>query len=395
MDVAIDLIKPSPYQPRLTFDVDDLKEEIQRDGLLSALVVRKRYDNYELLDGERRWRVLKELGWQMVPVDVREVDDRIARRSVYKLNKIRDNYTPQEEARFFKKLADEEMKPYQIEAELGVKHSWVQACLNIFEFPEDIQEHIFLPRGATRYLYITDIRDLEGVINRNRDEATAIAREIIEGRLTQAEKEKLIEGRAAIIDEARVKAAEDALPKIAPEIAKLETPEDLERAAEALKKEAKRKQLEALTDEDWLVLAQLKAAREEAQAAAKAQREEERNQKTAEEERRRQERAEKQVRAELKGDKGFVREALKALPQDERLEMLGLVPTLEKPKEQKGLTEQFQEVIRDASQLVNKIEKLRADPSFQELDLKPFALELSILAEAFTELTHLIGGNHD
>jgi len=90
-DVAIDLIKQSPYQPRLFFEVDDLKEEIERDGLLSALVVRKKDEYYELLDGERRLRTLKELGWKRVPVDVRDVDDTTAKRSVFKLNLVRQN----------------------------------------------------------------------------------------------------------------------------------------------------------------------------------------------------------------------------------------------------------------------------------------------------------------
>ena len=68
MKIEIDLIKPSPYQPRLIFDVDELKEEIERDGLLSDLVVRKRDKTYELIDGERRLRALKKLGWKNAPV---------------------------------------------------------------------------------------------------------------------------------------------------------------------------------------------------------------------------------------------------------------------------------------------------------------------------------------
>ncbi|GAJ19643.1 unnamed protein product [marine sediment metagenome] len=115
----------------MDFKIKDLKEEIQRDGLLSALVVRKRDEYYELLDGERRLRVLKDLGWKRVPIDERHVDDKIARRSAYKLNKIRENYTVRDEATYFKKLFDEGMKAYQIETELGADHHWVQACLNI------------------------------------------------------------------------------------------------------------------------------------------------------------------------------------------------------------------------------------------------------------------------
>ena len=107
MEVGLDNIRPSPYQPRLVFQIDDLKAEIERDGLLSELIVRERDGFYELVDGERRWRTLKELGWKSAPVRIVDIDDTAARRSVFKLNKIRENYTVEEEARYYKKLADE------------------------------------------------------------------------------------------------------------------------------------------------------------------------------------------------------------------------------------------------------------------------------------------------
>lgn len=395
MDVAIDLVRPSPYQPRLFFEVDDLKEEIKRDGLLSALVVRKKDEYYELLDGERRLMVLKELGWKRVPVDIRDVDDVIAKRSVFKLNLVRQNYKTEEKARYFKKLADEGAKPYQIGMDLNVDDNWVRAHINVFQFPEDVQRAVWADQ-----LSISSIREMEPVIAANIDDATTVAREAIARKLTRDQTRELLRPRIEEIEQARVEAARQALEAEAQKIGarapiSLETPEDYKRAAEALKKEAGRRAEEAMTPEEKAALEAEKRAKAEAQAAAKAQREEEKRQQRAEEERRREERAEKKARAELKGDKAFVQEALKAMPQEERLEMLGLVPSLEKPKQPKGLSEQFQEVIKDASQLVTKIEKLRADPGFHELDLKPFALDLYMLTAAFTELSQQIGGNHE
>lgn len=393
MDVAIDLIKPSPYQPRLFFDTEDLKEEIQRDGLLSALVVRKRDDQYELLDGERRLRTLKELGWKMVPVDVRDVDDVTAKRSVFKLNLVRQNYTTEEKARYFKKLADEGAKPYQIGIDLNIDDTWVRAHLSTFLFPEDIQQAVWADQ-----LSISTIREMEPVIGANVDDAIAMAREVVARKLTGRETRMLLKPKIEEIEKARVEAARKALEaeaeKVGAAAPTLETPEDYERAAEALKKEARRIAEAAMTPEEKTTQEAEKRAKAEVQAAAKAKREEEQKQKKAEEERRRQERAETKARAELKGDKSFVQEALKAMPQAERIEILGLVPGLEKPKQPKGLSEQFQEMIKDASQLVTKIEKLRADPGFHELDLKPFALDLYMLADAFTELSQRVGGSH-
>ncbi|GEM_PF-3033189 len=80
-----------------------------------------------------------------------------------------------------------------------------------------------MPRGATRYFFMSDIRNLEGIINRNLDEAIEILGKSLNERLIQAEKKKFIGRRVAAIDEHRVKAAEEAVSRITLESAKLET----------------------------------------------------------------------------------------------------------------------------------------------------------------------------
>ena len=47
--VAIDLIKPNPYQPRKTFDEDklqDLAKSIQQHGILQPIVIRETIQGY-------------------------------------------------------------------------------------------------------------------------------------------------------------------------------------------------------------------------------------------------------------------------------------------------------------------------------------------------------------
>ena len=106
MEVNVLALRPSPFQPRCNFNLDNLVMEIKKDGLLSDLVVRRKGDYYEIIDGERRWRTLKNLGWKTVPVRVVDADDAKARWLVYKLNQIRENYSVEEEALYFKKLTD-------------------------------------------------------------------------------------------------------------------------------------------------------------------------------------------------------------------------------------------------------------------------------------------------
>ena len=245
MNVDVDLIRPSPYQPRLIFNVDELKEEIARDGLLTELVVRKQDKVYELVDGERRFRALKELGWKTAPVRVIKLKEGIVRRSVYKLNKIRENYTVEEEAKYFKKLADEGMTPWEISKELNVDFHWVSAHLNIFKFPNGIQKAFWAGKVS-----ISHMAALESVIGRSVKEAHAIINEIINRRLTLKETKKIILKQKEKIEEMRIDAAKKVLTKVAPKTTKLKNAKDFEEAAKALKKMARVKREKTRTPEE-------------------------------------------------------------------------------------------------------------------------------------------------
>lgn len=249
MKADIDLIRPSPYQPRLIFGQDDLKREIEKDGLLNDLVVRSQGDSYEIIDGERRWRALKELGWENVPVRVIDADDAKARLLVYKLNKIRENYTIEEEAQYFKKLADDGMTPLDISKQLNVDFHWVLANLSVFKFPDDVQKAVW-----AKQISMSHIKALESVIDRNIKEAVLAVNQILERKLTVSETRKITQKRErelkARVDEARIKAAEKVLPAIAPKAPKLETPEDFENAAEVLKEKAKKMRKGTLKPEE-------------------------------------------------------------------------------------------------------------------------------------------------
>ena len=57
--VDIDLIDPSPYQPRTRFReeaLDELARSIRSSGIVQPLVVRRIRHRFQLIAGERRWR---------------------------------------------------------------------------------------------------------------------------------------------------------------------------------------------------------------------------------------------------------------------------------------------------------------------------------------------------
>lgn len=80
--IPIDRIRPLPGQPRVYFDVHDLKNlggSMRFVGHINDIKVRpvkgdKKYD-YQLIDGERRWRMEKANGKTMIQAIVYEIDD--------------------------------------------------------------------------------------------------------------------------------------------------------------------------------------------------------------------------------------------------------------------------------------------------------------------------------
>jgi ParB/RepB/Spo0J family partition protein len=78
-DVPCGHIDRSPYQARRVFPaaaLAELRESVLQNGLLQPVVIRPRPGGrFELIAGERRWRVVQQLGWEAIPAVVRVVDD--------------------------------------------------------------------------------------------------------------------------------------------------------------------------------------------------------------------------------------------------------------------------------------------------------------------------------
>jgi ParB family chromosome partitioning protein len=108
--VDIDLIEPSPYQPRTHFREEGLAElaqSIQVSGIIQPLVLRRVGSHFQLLAGERRWRAAQRAGLSRVPAVVREVNDEAALEITLVENIQREDLNPIEEARAFERLINE------------------------------------------------------------------------------------------------------------------------------------------------------------------------------------------------------------------------------------------------------------------------------------------------
>src|SRR5262245_37131160 len=76
MEVDVDRLSPSVFQPRGQMDdgrLEELAQSIQANGVIQPIVVRKAGDGFQIIAGERRWRAAKKAGLLRVPVVVKDV----------------------------------------------------------------------------------------------------------------------------------------------------------------------------------------------------------------------------------------------------------------------------------------------------------------------------------
>jgi ParB family chromosome partitioning protein len=190
--IAVDAIRPNPYQPRRVFDEDALKElaaSMDGSGLLQPVVARPLEDGgYELVAGERRWRAAQQLGWTEIHAVVRDVDDRTLLTLALVENLQRDDLSPIDEARGYLRLIDEfGVSQSQVGDLVGRDRSTVANALRLLKLPETVQQLVHggaLSTGHARALLALSDAD---VIER-------IARSAADQQLSVREVEALVRG---------------------------------------------------------------------------------------------------------------------------------------------------------------------------------------------------------
>jgi ParB family transcriptional regulator, chromosome partitioning protein len=108
--VDVDLIEPSPFQPRTHFREEGLAElaqSIQSTGIIQPLVLRPVGARFQLLAGERRWRASQRAGLTRVPAVIRDVTDAVALEITLVENIQREDLNAVEQARAFERLMHE------------------------------------------------------------------------------------------------------------------------------------------------------------------------------------------------------------------------------------------------------------------------------------------------
>jgi ParB family chromosome partitioning protein len=159
LEVAVDRITPSLFQPRRTFDeakLEELAGSIRNQGIIQPLVVRRKDDGYELIAGERRWRASMKAGLSRVPVVVREASDHEALQLALVENLQREDLNPIEEASGYRRLQEEfHWSQEEMADRVGKSRPAIANSMRMLSLPPEVQQEVSagnLPAGQARAL---------------------------------------------------------------------------------------------------------------------------------------------------------------------------------------------------------------------------------------------------
>jgi len=136
-------IRPGRYQPRTKMDQQALAElaaSIRSQGLMQPLLVRPvDRDRYELVAGERRWRAAQLAKLHEVPIILKELSDREALELAIVENIQRENLSPLEEARGYRRLIDEFGNTQEdLSQHVGKSRSHIANTLRLLDLPDAV-----------------------------------------------------------------------------------------------------------------------------------------------------------------------------------------------------------------------------------------------------------------
>lgn len=144
--IDIDLIEPSPYQPRTRFReeaLDELARSIKSSGIIQPLVLRPIGNRFQLIAGERRWRAAQRAGLTKVSAIVRQVPDELALEMTLVENIQREDLNAIEAARAFERLMDEFQLTQEAVAErTGKDRATVANSIRLLKLEPTIQDWI-------------------------------------------------------------------------------------------------------------------------------------------------------------------------------------------------------------------------------------------------------------
>jgi len=148
--LAVEVIRPSPFQARKTFDEVPLKglaESIRNAGVMQPIIVRASKSGeagtYELVAGERRWRAAKLAGLSRVPAIVRELGDEDAAEWGLIENVQREDLNAMDRAHALRMMSERfGLSHAKVAEKVGLERATVANLVRLTELEPEIAELI-------------------------------------------------------------------------------------------------------------------------------------------------------------------------------------------------------------------------------------------------------------
>ncbi len=163
--VEVPRVRPNPMQPRQDFDreaLDDLKKSIKEKGVIQPITVRRMDDGYEIIAGERRVRASTELGLEIIPAYILDIETDAEMLELALIENVqRENLNPIEVALGYRRLMEEcSLTQEEVAKKVGKDRTTITNFMRLLRLPKDIQQSLrkrTLSMGHARaILAITD-----------------------------------------------------------------------------------------------------------------------------------------------------------------------------------------------------------------------------------------------
>jgi ParB family chromosome partitioning protein len=194
-------LEPNPFQPRRDFDAAELAslaESLRQHGLLQPVSVRRVGERYQLVAGERRWRAAIAAGWETVPAQLVEADDRQATELAIVENLQRQDLNALEKAASFEHyLATYGCTQEELAQRLQIDRSTVSNLIRLLELPAEVQQSLrngAITQGHARALLpLDDEREQVALCRQIKDEGLSVraVESLVQGTLHAAEEPAL------------------------------------------------------------------------------------------------------------------------------------------------------------------------------------------------------------
>ncbi|MGI5879985.1 MAG: nucleoid occlusion protein [Syntrophomonadaceae bacterium] len=188
-NIALEKIKPGPYQPRCQFSESDLQElaqSIEAYGIIQPIIVRQTKEDYQIIAGERRYRACKLLRYETIPAIIQDMNDEKAAAVSLIENLQRRELSYLEEANAYNVLLHEfGLTQDELARKIGRSQPSIANKIRLLKLPEPVQS-LISPDIITE-------RHARALLKLNSTELQmTVLREIYEKELTVRETEEMV-----------------------------------------------------------------------------------------------------------------------------------------------------------------------------------------------------------